>query len=125
MDLSNISAKVGVGGGGLLKAKVETGAEYKSMDARETNLFAQRLNEVWEQAEKETVSAPKADSDKHVSSKLQSAINEDVAYFREHGKWSFGATGTGAKVAEGISAAVDWVKGGGEEPKSTTTAPKG
>jgi hypothetical protein len=124
-DQSHVSAKAGVKGGVIFNAGAETGVEYQSMDARETNLAAQRYNQVWEQAEKETASAPKVDRDKHIAGKLQSAINEDVAYFREHGKWDFGATGTVNKAAEGISKAVDWVKGGGDKPTSTTTAPKG
>lgn len=123
-DRSHASASVG--GGKIFRG--ETGVAYQSMDSKQTSLAAQHYNEVWEKAEKDVSAAPKNVKDAYIAQKLQEAVNEDVSYFKEHGKWSFGATGTASKAVEGV---VQFFKGGDADKKSDpglppeSMAPKG
>jgi hypothetical protein len=84
--------------------------------------MAQRYNEVLRTAAKEALSKglSRSDVDVFVSKQLQSAVLEEKKYFEDHGKWSYGATGTAERVADAVKKVFGTTREGKEEDSGQT-----
>lgn len=88
--------KIGVGG--------STSVGYRTSDQFNSSLMAQRYDSVMKSAQEEASAKgmSRADTNVLMSQRLQGAVQEEKAYFEEHGKWSYGASGAAARVGSAL-----------------------
>jgi plasmid maintenance system antidote protein VapI len=102
-DYSSAGGSIGAGIPGT-KIGGAVSAGYNSRDTYDVNLGAHHYNDVLKSAEKDAAARGlnKTDSDQYTADRLQAAVQNEVRYFEEHGKWSYGATGAGARAVDAV-----------------------
>jgi hypothetical protein len=101
-DYSGVDGSVGAKAFGFGGA-ASTG--YRTTDQYDSSLMAQHYNDVLKSTYNDTASKGlnKHDMDALAAEKLQGAVQEEVAYFEKHGKWSYGATGGITRAGNAIA----------------------
>lgn len=106
-DYSGVDGSMGAGiPDTKIGGSVSTG--YRTSDQYNASLMGQHYNEVLKSAEQEAISKRLSAGDTNVlmSQRLQTAVQEEKKYFEEHGKWSYGATGTAERAGNAIKDSV-------------------
>jgi hypothetical protein len=78
---------------------------YRTTDQIDSSLMAQHYNEVLKSAYSEASSngLSKQETDSMMADRLQNAVKEEVKNFEEHGKWSYGATGSITRIGKALA----------------------